>query len=65
VDIGSEPSFAYVTIDGRSAGSTPLFGLRLKPGSHVVIVQRQGLGSKTLTFELRPGEHVSKVVKLP
>jgi serine/threonine-protein kinase len=65
LDLGSEPGFAYVTIDGVSAGATPLFGHELTAGLHRVDVSREGLGSKTLTIDVRPGERVSRVVKLP
>jgi hypothetical protein len=65
LDLGSEPGFAYITIDGVSAGATPLFGRELAAGSHRIEVSREGLGSKTLTIEVKPGERVSRVVKLP
>jgi len=54
-----------VTVDGRPVGSTPLFGLKLRPGAHTVVVRRDGLGSKTLSVVVRSGERVSRVVNLP
>jgi hypothetical protein len=65
LDLGSEPGFAYVTIDGVKAGATPLFGRPLPPGAHEIVVSREGLGSKSFTIDVRPGERVSRVVKLP
>ncbi len=65
LDVGSEPSFAYVTVDGQRLGATPLFGIKLSAGPHRVTVSRQGLGSKSINVQIRPGEHVSKVIKLP
>jgi eukaryotic-like serine/threonine-protein kinase len=65
LDIGSEPAFAYVTIDGVSVGATPIFGRAIAPGVHRVQVSREGLGSKTFSLDVRPGARISRVVKLP
>jgi hypothetical protein len=65
LDIGSEPAFAYVTIDGVKVGATPLFGREVAPGTHHIEVSRDGLGSKSFTIEVRPGDRISRVVKLP
>ena len=65
LDVGSEPSFAYVSIDGREMGATPLFGLKLTPGPHRVTVRREGLGSRTVQIDLRPGQRTRTVVTLP
>jgi serine/threonine-protein kinase len=65
LDIGSEPSFAYVSIDGVRVGSTPIFGREVPPGVHKIEVSREGLGSKTFSLEVRPGARMSRVVKLP
>jgi serine/threonine protein kinase len=65
LDLGSEPSFAYVTIDGRRIGPTPLYGHEVAPGMHRIEISRDGLGSKTFTVEIRPGQRVTRVVKLP
>jgi hypothetical protein len=65
LDIGSEPAFAYVSIDGVKVGATPLFGREVAPGVHRIEVSRDGLGSKSFTIEVRPGDRISRVVKLP
>ena len=65
LDIGSEPAFAYVAIDGVKVGATPIFGREVTPGSHRIQVWREGLGSKTFTLEVRPGDRITRVVKLP
>ena len=65
LDIGSEPGFAYVTIDGVQAGATPLFGKEVAPGTHLVNVSREGFGSKSFTVEVRSGDRISRVVKFP
>lgn len=65
LDIGSTPSFAYVTIDGRRLGATPLFGVRLAPGTHTITVEREELGARTVTIDLRPGQRATKVIPLP
>jgi eukaryotic-like serine/threonine-protein kinase len=65
LDIGSEPAFAYVSIDGVKVGSTPIFGREVAPGTHRIQVWRDGLGSKTFNLEVRPGDRITKVIKLP
>jgi len=65
LDIGSEPAFAYVAIDGVKVGATPIFGREVTPGSHRIQVWRDGLGSKTFNLEVRPGDRITRVVKLP
>jgi serine/threonine-protein kinase len=65
LDIGSEPAFAYVAIDGVKVGATPIFGREVAPGVHRVQVWRDGLGSKTFSLEVRPGDRITRVVKLP
>jgi hypothetical protein len=65
LDIGSEPAFAYVTIDGVKVGPTPIFGRELTPGTHRIQVSREGLGSKTFNLEMRAGDRITRVVKLP
>jgi serine/threonine protein kinase len=65
LDIGSEPAFAYVTIDGVRVGPTPIFGRPIAPGTHKIEVAREGLGSKTFSLDVRPGARISRVVKLP
>jgi eukaryotic-like serine/threonine-protein kinase len=65
LDIGSEPGFAYVTIDGVKVGATPLFGHEVTPGMHRIEVAREGLGKKTIRVEVRSGQRVRRIVKLP
>jgi len=65
LDIGSEPAFAYVAIDGVRVGPTPQFGREVAPGMHRIEVSREGLGSKTIIVDVHPGERVRRVVKLP
>jgi PEGA domain-containing protein len=65
LDIGSEPAFAYVSIDGVKVGATPIFGREVTPGAHRIQVWRDGLGSKTFTLEVRPGDRITRVVKFP
>jgi serine/threonine-protein kinase len=65
LDIGSEPAFAYVSIDGVKVGPTPIFGRAVTPGVHKIEVSRDGLGSKTFSLDVPPGARMSRVVKLP
>ena len=65
LDIGSEPAFAYVSIDGVKIGATPIFGRAVAPGTHRIEVSREGLGSKTFSLDVKPGARMSRVVKLP
>jgi hypothetical protein len=65
MDIGSEPAFAYVKIDGVAVGPTPLFDREVSPGKHRIQVSREGFGSKSFTIDLRPGDRIRRVVKLP
>jgi serine/threonine-protein kinase len=65
LDIGSEPAYAYVAIDGVKVGPTPIFGRAMTPGTHRIQVWRDGLGSKTFSLEMRPGDRITRVVKLP
>ena len=40
--VGSTPVWSSVTVDGRSVGATPIAGLRIEAGTHVVEARAQG-----------------------
>jgi tRNA A-37 threonylcarbamoyl transferase component Bud32 len=65
MDIGSEPAFAYVKIDGVPVGPTPLFDREVSPGKHRIQVSREGFGSKSFTIDVRPGDRIRRVVRFP
>ncbi len=57
--------WAHVFVDGRSAGETPLLGLRLDAGVHAIRLVNEPLGaSRELRVEIRPGEASRVVVQL-
>lgn len=56
VSITSTPQGAAVTIDGTSAGHTPLIGLQLSAGVHTVTAGLSGYQEATQEFTLNAGE---------
>ena len=64
LEINAVP-WAYVYIDGKRRGVTPIQGLRLPPGVHKVRLVNPALkASRTLVVRLRPGQHLRRVVIL-
>jgi TonB family protein len=55
-DILSTPSGAAVSVDGRAVGSTPLTGLRLKPGTHRIEVALDEHETWTGSVDVAGGE---------
>jgi tRNA A-37 threonylcarbamoyl transferase component Bud32 len=49
-------TYAEVIIDGEPPRFSPVARWVLKPGSHAMIVRREGYAPHTLRFELAPGE---------
>jgi serine/threonine protein kinase len=62
VTVSSDP-WAYVTIDGKKRGTTPLLDVEVAPGVHEVQLENPPLGAvKHLHVRVRPGEH-KKVIE--
>lgn len=64
VYIDTRPSGARVTIDGRTAGTTPLRVPELAPGSHTIRLELAGHKSVTTTVVVRAGQQVPVRVSL-
>jgi len=45
-----------VLVDGKKAGTTPIKGYRVPPGSHDVTFVDELTGNRTMTISLGPGE---------
>lgn len=45
-----------VLVDGKPAGTTPVSGFKVKPGSHDVTFADEETGSRTMTVTVAPGE---------
>jgi PEGA domain-containing protein len=45
-----------VLVDGKKAGTTPISGYRVPPGSHDVTFVDELTGNRTMTVSLGPGE---------
>lgn len=68
-----DPGFLYINttpwakvyIDGKPAGSTPLFKYKLKAGKHKIMLVNDGAGIKTTkTITIKPGKKTKKSYKL-
>ena len=53
LSVQSEPSGATLTIDGQPAGRTPLVGLPLVPGRHLVSARLSGLLATSRKVDLQ------------
>jgi hypothetical protein len=57
--------WAKVTIDGRPRGTTPIQGLELPAGKHVIMLSNPDRKlERTLTIELKDGQKLKRVVDL-
>jgi TonB family protein len=54
--IETDPPGAAVSLDGQSAGQSPVALLTVRPGVHMVRVSRDGYAPAGLTLEVRNGE---------
>jgi TonB family protein len=54
--IETDPPGAAVSLDGSSAGQSPVALLHVRPGVHMVRVSREGYAPAGLTLEVRNGE---------
>jgi serine/threonine-protein kinase len=64
LDLNAVP-WAHVRIDGADRGETPLLGLSLEPGEHVVQLTNEPLGvRRELRLTLKPGERREHVEDL-
>lgn len=51
----SVPDSAFVIIDGKLRGKTPVTLERIDPGKHTIVLKRRGYFSKKVTISLPPG----------
>jgi hypothetical protein len=62
--VNSTP-WSEIYVDKKHVGHTPLLGLQLKPGSHVVELKNPDTGAKKkLRIKIKAGEVVTKIEKL-
>jgi hypothetical protein len=45
-----------VLVDGKPAGTTPISGFKVKPGSHDVTFADEQTGNRTMSVTIAPGE---------
>ncbi len=64
VRVTSSPDGATVRIDGRPAGRTPLQFGNLQPGSHGVVVEREGYEASALQVDVAAGDGSTVAVSL-
>src|SRR6185436_11063185 len=54
--VDSRPAGATVTIDGAPAGTTPLTIPSIAPGTHKVVIEKDGYQPWVTTVDVKPGE---------
>jgi eukaryotic-like serine/threonine-protein kinase len=64
LDLNATP-WAHVRVDGVNVGETPLLGLKLRAGEHVVELVNEPLAvRRQQTIALKPGEHARRLFDL-
>jgi serine/threonine-protein kinase len=61
--VNTDP-WSRVTIDGRDFGQTPLPGVPLKPGPHVLVCTPESGPAHRETVVIPPGERVKRLINL-
>jgi hypothetical protein len=61
--VNTDP-WSRVTIDGRNYGQTPLPGVPLKPGPHVLVCTPESGRVHRETVVIRPGQRVKRLINL-
>ncbi len=51
-----------VTVDGRSAGQTPVVNFRLSPGRHTIVCENPQAGTRRVSVNVDPGETVRRAI---
>jgi serine/threonine protein kinase len=66
LNVNAVPVWAYVYVDGKKQDRpTPLYNLKLKPGTHTLRLENPKLGlTKTQTITLKKGQTLDLVVEL-
>ena len=65
LSVSSNANQALVVLDGRPIGMTPLTGLLVSPGDHVIRVQRDGYGEWVSKFTIGIGQALQLRAELP
>ncbi len=66
LDVGSRPVWSRVRVDGKPAGETPIVGLRVAAGTHVVEAVPQGTGTPMKrAVVVSPDGHARVVFDVP
>jgi len=64
ISVSSEPDKASVVINNKSYGQTPLKGVKLGPGDHVITLERQNYQQLSFEINLKPGHTANFSKKL-
>ncbi len=51
-----------VSVDGRSAGQTPVVNFQLAPGRHTIVCENPDQGTRRITVNVGPGETVRRAI---
>ena len=54
-----------VIVDGRQVGRTPLTGVAVPPGTHIVVFTHESRGRKTRSVTVQAGQTVNVVTRFP
>jgi serine/threonine-protein kinase len=64
LQVGSEPSGARVSVDGKAVGTTPLETVTVAPGLRSVEIRHKGFSSWSQTVEARAGDKIPILARL-
>jgi serine/threonine-protein kinase len=66
VNVNVRPGWAYVYVDGKKVGETPLTAGDLTAGNHTIRVVNEGTGlDETRTVRVRPGDTATVLFDTP
>jgi hypothetical protein len=64
VDITTKPSGCMISIDGRTSGISPLYGLKVDPGYHTIEISKDGYITLPESFDIAEGNTKQLFYKL-
>jgi hypothetical protein len=64
LDIDSDPQSVIINIDNKNIGATPLAGIELTEGTHIVFAKKEGYGSTSRTITINKDAVLNITIKL-